>query len=105
MSTQSIYKKTIDTVQKEMEDSLLKNANNYLLKRRFALGQGECQEDIKHSMKILGFICTENCELLEYIKRTLKGEELPKKTCLGKRTIMTTLEFSDYTRIFEENLG
>lgn len=74
MSTQSILSKSIDSIQEDSEETLLKNANKYILEKRFALGNGMKTEETEHAARLLDFICTENCELIDYINKALLGE-------------------------------
>ena len=74
MSTQSIFVKSIDSIQEASEETLLKNANKYILEKRFALGKGMKSEETKHAARLLDFLCTENCELIDYLNKSLIGD-------------------------------
>lgn len=74
MSSQSILVKSIDSIQEASEETLLKNANKYILEKRFALGKGMQTEEAMHAARLLDFLCTENCELIGYINKALLGE-------------------------------
>ncbi len=74
MSSQSILVKSIDSIQESSEETLLKNANNYILEKRFALGKGMNFDETAHASRLLDFLCTENCELIDYINKALLDE-------------------------------
>jgi hypothetical protein len=73
MSSQSIYIQTIDTVKEQLEKDILKQAKNFLLCKRFMLGKGINKKQRNHALMAMSYICTENCELIRYINKGLKG--------------------------------
>ena len=76
MSSQSIYIQTIDTVKEQLEKDILKQAKNFLLCKRFMLGKGVNRKQRNHALMAMSYICTENCELIRYINKGLKGCEI-----------------------------
>lgn len=63
MSAQSIVIKDRCAMQEEYTNRVLKNANDYILKKRFDLGK--VSEHYKMDFKILNIIYKDNCELVE----------------------------------------
>lgn len=104
MSTQSITRKTKDSLQEDSEKRILENANNYFLNRDFSLGNGEDYRELKHSLKIRSFICTKNCELNNFIESSiLEGSDL-EFSIISTRAVLPETSFLDYTDIFEQYL-
>lgn len=73
MSAQSIYIRKRHTVREEAEKEILKQADNYLYKKRFMLGEGVKANKRNKALIILDFICKENCEIIQLIDKELKG--------------------------------
>lgn len=67
MSTQSIYSRSISTISKDAEEELLKQSKNYLLKKRFLLGEGVDKIKRNHSLMVSKITCSENCEILQHL--------------------------------------
>ena len=82
MSSQSILVRNIDSIHDSSEETLLKNANNYMLSKRFAIERKVNTEELAHSMKLMSFLCTENCELLYFINKVIT-EGAPSNYCLS----------------------
>lgn len=74
MSSQSIIDRNIDLIEEENDKLLLDNAQHYMTQKRFALGKKPNMEEAAHALKMLSFICTENCELIDHINKGLAGE-------------------------------
>lgn len=96
MSSQSIFVKSIDVIKEDSQKVILKNAHYYILKKRFSLIKEINNEKVRHANKLLTFICSENCELKDFINRTLLEGEGLEVTCASSKAITTTIEFSDY---------
>lgn len=75
MSTQSILVKSVDTIKNEIDKKLLINAEKYILKKKIELGKGVNKKLVKHQLRILSFICTENCELINSINNQIEGKK------------------------------
>ena len=82
MSSQSILVKSADSIHDSSEKTLLKNANNYMLQKRFAIDRKVNTEELAHAMKLMDFLCTENCELLYFINKVIT-EGAPEDYCLS----------------------
>lgn len=104
MSSQSILVRTVNEIQEKSEKTVLKGARYHILEKRFALIKKINKDKVRHAKKLLSFICTENCELIGFINKTLiKGEGLDT-TCIFSEVAESPTELSDYTQIFENNL-
>ena len=84
MSQQTILHPTIDSLKEEAEKTFIKNADKYLLKRRFALGDDYCSFEQADAAMIFDIIELNNCNILTLIKKELESiEDLEdeKKKC------------------------
>ena len=73
MSAQSIYLKTRERLADDLDRDLTHQAKDFLLKKRFMLGNGVNRKKRNHALMALDFICTENCDLIAHINAELKG--------------------------------
>ncbi len=80
MSTQSINKKNIENTYKEVQDSIIENTKKLVLQEGFALGEGMCEEEQKHNLKLYSIISKENCTLDDYLFQIItKGPDCEYK--------------------------
>ena len=79
MSTQSIYLKTRERLADDLDRDLTHQAKDFLLKKRFMLGNGINRKKRNHALMILDFICTENCDLIAHINAELKGCQIEQE--------------------------
>ena len=82
MSTQSILLKDKAHYAKEFEKQILWNADRYYMHRFYRLGEDMNFNEAMYYSKMGSFICTKNCELIDWIKNKLEGklENCGKKT-------------------------
>lgn len=105
MGAQSVRSRDIDSIQDKAEELILKNAQYHILESNFALSKKIDKDEVKHASKLLSFICTDNCDLKDFINKALLEGPGLEPTCISSEAVDLTLEFSDYTQIFEDNLG
>lgn len=79
MSAQTIIHKSIDSIKLEAEDVIIKNANNHILKKIYALGDGYCSFDVLDAILTWDIINLNNCELAKIINK--KIEEVEDTSC------------------------
>ena len=73
MSTQSINEITQDRYRGEAEDKLLHYSDLYFYERHFKVGQGIDRDKVSHYMIIDRSLCTNNCELINYVEDKISG--------------------------------
>ena len=84
MSAQTIIHPSIDSLKEEAEKLFIKNADKYLLKRRFTLGEDFCSFEQSDAVMLFDIIQANDCELLTLIKKELNSyedEDTVKKKC------------------------
>ena len=74
MSTQSILLKDKAHYAKEFEKQILWNADRYYMHRFYKLGEDMNFNEAMYYSKMGSFICTKNCELIDWIKNKLEGK-------------------------------
>jgi len=95
MSTISLEILNAEKYREEFEDNIIYNYENYIMRKRFRVGEGiKDQDELKHSLLFYRALCTDNCDLVDYISDKINGF-LEKKA--GKRKqkineIITTAE-------------
>jgi len=72
MSAQSIKHKTISGLKEEAEKSIIKSANDYLLKRLHSLGEGHCDFYYQDTSFVYEIIQTNNCDLLNLLNKVIE---------------------------------
>lgn len=79
MSAQSIYRQDIHSLRKSINQDILEQARQYTLHNRFMLGECIDTKKRNHALMYSEFICTTNCELIEFINKTQLGEDIEIK--------------------------
>lgn len=74
MSTQSILKKDKNSLLREVEDQLLCDADAVFTKEKFLVGAGADAGRIQYNMLLHRLLCTDYCEMVEYINKKIAGE-------------------------------
>jgi len=75
MSAQTIILPSVKSMKTKAEIAFVKNADKYLLKQMYSLGDSYCRNNQYDSVLIHDIISTNNCELLEQIKTELGKSE------------------------------
>ena len=75
MSAQTIIHPSIKSIKEDSEKLFIKNADKYLLERRFNLGEGYCTYEQFDAAIIYDIIQSNDCELLTLIKKQLEEVE------------------------------
>lgn len=77
------------------KDILIYNFENYLMKKRFMVGNGiEDEGELDHAILFYDILCDDNCDIINYIQSKINGtlESSPKK----KKT--KSLEYNEEER-------
>ena len=74
MSTQSILLKDKAHYAKEFEKQILWNADRYYMYRFYRLGEDINFNEAMYYSKMGSFICTKNCELIDWIKNKMEAK-------------------------------
>lgn len=74
MNAQSILIKNIESYQAQYTKSIIDQGTKYTLKRRFMLGEGMDFKKMLHAKMMYRLLCTENCELKDYIWDKINGK-------------------------------
>lgn len=77
---QSILVASISSYQEKYTKRLLSYGRDYMLKKRFLLGQGLDTGRAFHAKMMYATLCTENCELEQYIWDKINGKLKDKCT-------------------------
>jgi hypothetical protein len=94
MSAQTIIHPSITSIKEESEKLFIQNADKYLFKRRFELGEGYCSYEQFDAAIIYDIIQANDCELLTLIKKELEryeDDETIKKKCSTELTQTSNL--------------
>ena len=91
MGEQSILIKKLENYQEEFDEKLLKLGDNYTLKRRFMIGEGVDYERMMHTKTFYKLLCTDNCELIDWIDKKIKGKLKDCKVKIKKRPTISDL--------------
>ena len=73
MSTQSILEISRERYREEAEETLLQFSDKYFYDKHFKLGCGIDRDKILHYMIIDRSLCTNNCELINYVEDKIAG--------------------------------
>ena len=76
MSTQSIKLADKEHYASTFEKRILWNADQYFMYRNYKIGNGIKYDEAMYYSKLGSFICTDNCQLVDYIKKKLE-DKLP----------------------------
>ena len=71
--SQSINIVTQSSIYHELEQDIIKQADNYIFERRFMLGKGVSKKIRNHALASMSFICEDNCEILKNLNSVMKG--------------------------------
>lgn len=74
MSTQSILIQNLSSLQEKFDNKLLEMGHNYSLNRRFMIGEEVNPDEIMFVKSFHKLLCTDNCELIDYIDKKIKGK-------------------------------
>lgn len=75
MSAQTIIHPSAISMREQAEDTFIKNADKYLFKRMYGLGEGYCNFEQQDSTIIYDIIQSNDCELLSLIQKELEETE------------------------------
>ena len=90
MSAQTIIHPSIDSMREEAQKLFLKNADKYLLKRGFGLGESYSSFEQADAVMLYDIIQSNDCELLSLVKKELErieDAEPTKKKCSEELTV------------------
>lgn len=87
---QSILVKNIDNYQQEFDNKILSYGEDYSLYRRFMIGEGLNYEKMMHAKMFHRILCTDNCNLKNYIWDKINGRL--KDKCDKRDKISTLLK-------------
>jgi len=87
MSTQSILEQSKQRYFNETDENLLRLNTSYFAHKNFLLGESPDRDKIKHYMLFHRILCTNNCEITNYIQDKIEGklEEKERKPKAIKR--------------------
>ena len=81
---QTINHISIASMTKDALNNLTNNADKFLLKKRFKLGEGECSFNQKDNSLLYDIIETNRCDIFDDINKTIKeGASCTHEVCLG----------------------
>lgn len=87
MSTQSIRERSIDTIYNDTFNDLEKEAFKYWTNKYYLIDTPN-MDKLNHNFLILETICSENCEVIDFIEKKLSGVlDLPKRKTSKVRRI------------------
>lgn len=98
MSAQSILTESIENHQYEFDRKLLDAGDKFTMHKRFMVGTGINIDRMMHIKSFHKLLCTDNCELIDFINKKIKGEI---KDCDMKGK----LKISDLYKKYEEVNG
>ena len=87
MSQYSLQLLNAEKYSEEFEDIIIYNFENYLMQKRFRVGQGiENKDELNHALIFSDILCTDNCVLTKYIQDKIDGklENPPKRKSINK---------------------
>lgn len=81
MGTQSILIASQESYAQDFQNKLLKYSNNYYINKHYKVGEEVDRDKLKHAMIFNSLLCTDSCELVDWIVKKIDGtlEEKPKK--------------------------
>lgn len=82
MSTQSILERNKDSLLVEYEDKLLQYADDAFAWDKFMVGCEVDKDRIAHAMNFHNLLCTDNCEMAQFIKNKIEDKLGCKKETL-----------------------
>lgn len=74
MSTQSIIKKSKERYYEEFDKKAQCNADHYFMYNNFRIGEDMNYMEALFYNKLKKLMCTDNCELVDWIKKKLEGK-------------------------------
>lgn len=74
MSTQSILELNRQTLLEEYEEQLLYYGDAFYVNQKFLVGEEVEMDRVQHVMNFHRLLCTDNCEMVEFIKAKIEGE-------------------------------
>lgn len=74
MSTQSILELNKDNLYQEYEEKLLYYGDAFYVNEKFLVGKTIEMDRIQHVMNFHRLLDTDNCEMVEFIRRKIEGE-------------------------------
>lgn len=84
----------------EFEENIIYSFDKYVYKKNFRVGKGiEDKKELKHDLIFHRILCTDNCEMIDYIQCAIEGE-LEKR---GK-TFKTNKSISEILKIAQQYL-
>lgn len=87
---QSILVRNIATHEKDFDRNISQSAKNRLWNKRFGIGHKVNYNRDKHALLYYSMFKTNSCDLIDYINKTIKGEEIciENNTCSVVRHII-----------------
>ncbi len=103
MSTYSLNILDREKYLEEFEENIVYSFDRYLYQKNFRIGNGiEDKKELKHNLIFHRLLCTENCEMIEYIQCAIEGElEKRGKTFKSNKSISEILRIAQ--QYLEEN--
>lgn len=56
------------------QDSLIKTADKYHLEKNFGIGKKVDQDKLRHDQMFYDILCTDSCELIDWVQKKIDGE-------------------------------
>lgn len=75
MSAQTILHPSIESMREEFEKNFQKNANSYVLKKRFELGKGYCRFNQADSSILYDILQSNDCEIIDLVNKEIEKIE------------------------------
>lgn len=80
MSTYSLEILNSDKYQEEFEQNIRYSFEQYLYKKNFRIGSGvDNNDEIEHNLIFSRILCSERCEIINYLKESIEGTLKNKK--------------------------
>lgn len=91
-STQSILELNRERYLEDAERQLLVMSDAYFLKEKFLLGEGVDRDKMTFALQAQSYLCTDECEMLQFIADKIEGKLEPNKKKSRKRKLQELLE-------------
>lgn len=74
MSTISLEILDGEKYRKQFRENIIYNYENYIMRKKFRVGEGiKDQGELNHSLLFYRALCTDNCDLVDYISDKING--------------------------------
>lgn len=101
MSTYSLEILDAEKYKIEFDENIRYSFEQYLYKKHFKVGEGiKNEKELKHDLILSRILCSDRCEIVNYIKDTIEGRLQSPHKKKKKRSLLEMFEEHEHQNLY-----